>query len=236
MLYLLPNLLHEEASVAASFPPLVNEVVLTLDGLIAESDRGARLFLRHFFSEREPMKLAFLNEHTTSQELESLVKLLVNERWGLISDSGLPILADPGAQLVALARKRGIAVEAISGPSSLFLALMLSGLPAQRFSFLGYLEREREPLISQIKRMELQSQKEKSTMLFIEAPYRNQKLLTLLIEQLSPATQLCVAVNLGAPSQFVLSQDVKKWREMTLPDIQKKEAVFVFTRLCTIFS
>lgn len=232
MLYLLPNLLHEEAQPGETFSPRVQEIVFSLDGIIAESERGARLFLRNFVQRSDPLSqrihIALLNEHTTQDELEAIVRSLRDQKWGLISDSGLPIIADPGCNLVFLARRRGIAVEALSGPSSLLMALQLSGLPAQRFSFHGYLEREKERLQPQIKKLELQSKQEKRTQLFIEAPYRNEKLFQALAESLDPSSWLSVAVDLMAPAQFVKTLEVKEWRKQSSPALHKKETLFLF--------
>jgi len=233
-LILLPNVLHEgEEDIKNVFPPIVQDKVVALQGLIAESEKEARRYLKRFtFPEGRTFRevpLRLLNEHTTPQELNDLLKPLVKgETWGLISDAGLPCLADPGANLVAIARKRGIAIEAIPGPSSLFLALMLSGLSAQRFTFHGYLEREPSKLASQIKELEKQSLKNHQTQMCIEAPYRSQNLLQALIQELAPSTVLSTCVKLTAPDQAVWTLPVKEWRKKPLPDLHKKPAVFLF--------
>lgn len=233
-LILLPNLLHEEEVDFHDFlPAIVEEKVLSLNGIIAESEKAARRYLKRFSypegrSFREiPIRL--LNEHTASSDLEELLApLLVGERWGLISDAGLPCLADPGANLVALARKKNIKVEAISGPSSLFLALMLSGLSAQRFWFYGYLERDPQLLRAEIKKLEKESLEKKTTILCIEAPYRSQTLFQALTQELDPSIQLSVCVNLTASNEDVFSFSVKEWKKRPIPDLHKKTVVFVF--------
>ncbi len=233
-LILLPNVLHDgEEDIRNVFPPLVQDKVVSLQGLIAESEKEARRYLKRFvFPEGRTFRevpLRLLNEHTTPQELQDLLEpLLKGETWGLISDAGLPCLADPGASLVALARKRGVCIEAVSGPSSLFLALMLSGLSAQKFTFHGYLEREPLKIRAQIKELEKQSLQLRQTQLCIEAPYRSQSLLQALIAELSPSTILSVCVNLTAPDQAVWTLPVKEWKKMTLPEIHKKPAIFLF--------
>lgn len=225
-LVLLPNLLSEELSHEEFLPKSVDRAVLSLDGLIAESERGARRFLRRF-SVHLPIQI--LNEHTSDSEREALLApILQGQWWGVISDCGLPCLADPGAALVLRARERGIAIQAFSGPSSLLLGLMLSGLPAQRFAFHGYLPREREPLVKQLHLLELRSAQEKSTQLFIEAPYRNEKLLSVLLEVLSSKTHLSVAWDLTLPTQGVITQTLSAWRKATLPSLHDKPAIFAF--------
>jgi 16S rRNA (cytidine1402-2'-O)-methyltransferase len=209
-LHLLPNILHEE-STWEFCPPHV-------DALIAESEKGGYTYLKRFRLPQLPLYL--LNEHTASPH--ELVRLS-EESVGLISDAGLPCLADPGAQLVSAARERGVAVKAYPGPSSIVLALMLSGLPAQTFLFHGYLEREKAELEKQIRQLA-----KGITHVFIEAPYRNHRLLETLLKTLAPDDQLCVCWNLTAPDEQVISQPVKAWKN--LPDIQKKPAVFVLKK------
>src|SRR5437016_1032663 len=137
MLYLLPNLLDEEQPHERFLPAPLAEVVASLDGVFCESEKPARRFLGRF--KRASLTLKLLNEHTKDTELAELIEPVEKGgRWGVLSDAGLPCIADPGAQLVSLARKKGIHVEALVGPSSIIMALMLSGLYCQRFSFHGY--------------------------------------------------------------------------------------------------
>ena len=208
-LYLLPNLLHEESKLTVSLP--------SLDALIAESEKGGYTYLKRFSLGKIPVYM--LNEHTrNTEELLSIAE----EKVGLISDAGLPCLADPGAELVFLARQKSVKIQAIPGPSALTLALMLSGLPAQTFTFHGYLERDEKALLSQ-----LRSFPKKTTHLFIEAPYRNQKLLTFLLKHCQPHDLLSVAWNLTGPDEEVVTQEVQKWRAFPLPDLHKKPAIFI---------
>jgi 16S rRNA (cytidine1402-2'-O)-methyltransferase len=227
-LWLLPNLLGETASQAQGFPTALEDAVRGLDGLIAESEKGGRAFLRRFaFSPAKTWKevpIRLLNEHT--QEVASLLEPLVRgETWGLVSDAGLPCLADPGALLVRFAREKGCGVRALAGPSSPMLALMLSGLPAQSFAFHGYLHRDPIP---QIRMLEKRSQAEGSTHLFIEAPYRNERLLRTLIATLSDSVVLAVACDLTLPTEQVTVLPVRTWKERSLPCIDKRPAVFLF--------
>ncbi len=234
-LILLPNVLYDACEdLSAVFPGCVQEKVISLQGLIVENEKEARRYLKRFtFPEGKSFRdipLRLLNEHTKQEELEELLEpLLKGETWGLISDAGLPCLADPGSNLVALARRKGVFIEAVPGPSSIFLSLMLSGLSAQNFAFHGYLERDSLKLKEQLKDLEKESLKHRQTKLCIEAPYRSQTLLQTLVQDLSPSTLLSVCVNLTAPDQEVWTFSIKEWRKKTLPDLHKKPAIFLFS-------
>jgi 16S rRNA (cytidine1402-2'-O)-methyltransferase len=206
-LHLLPNLLHEQAQWEFR-PPKI-------DALVAESERGGYAYMKRFGMAKVPLYL--LNEHT--ERPEELVGLK-EESVGVVSDAGLPCLADPGANLVWAAREQGIEVKAYPGPSSMMLALMLSGLPAQSFIFHGYLEREPALLEKQIRLLP-----KNITHVFIETPYRNQRMLETLLKTLAPEDRLCVAWNLTGPDEGVVSKRVKAWKQ--LPDLQKKPGVFL---------
>ena len=227
-LILLPNLLDESLSHETSLSPDVGIAVRSIQGLIVESEKAGRRYLRRFLSHDEMTRipLRLLNEHT--QELsELLAPLEKGECWGLISDAGLPCLADPGADLVWQARGRGIAIEALSGPSSIILALQLSGLCGQRFAFHGYLPKEMPDLERRILDLERRSREEDSTQAFIEAPYRSAKLLELLIKILKPTTRLCFASSLMTPAERVISQRVSQWQTAKI-EVGKEPVVFLF--------
>lgn len=169
--------------------------------------------------------MGLLNEHT--QEIDELLKpLQKGEKWGLISDAGLPILADPGYQLVRRARDLGILVKVFVGPSSLVHALMLSGLPAQRFAFHGYLPRHPASIL---KNLEARSREENATQAFMEVPYRNQRMLETLISTLSDETLLCVAWDLTMPTQGVELHTIAEWKKRNLPNLHKRPAIFLLS-------
>lgn len=232
VLYLLPNLLSEESLASDWFPQLCFEVVPRLDGLICESEKGARRYLKLFtFPEGKSFRdvpLLVLSEHTKGEELGKMISQIKGGTWGLISDAGLPLLADPGSVLVALARRAGIRVVALPGPSSVILSLMLSGLPSQAFAFHGYLPREGGELIERLKVLEERSRKEGSTQLCIEAPYRNLKLFEAMVQTLKGETALSVASDLTGPKEFVITQTVKRWKGAPPPPIQKIPTIFLF--------
>ena len=232
-LFLLPNVLDEELSHRDFFPPNLEDIIPVLDGLIAESPKGGRRFLKRFsYPEGKSFRavpIQLLNEHSTQEELEELLEPLKRgEQWGLIADAGLPVLADPGSHLVMCLHELSIPVHAFPGPSSIVYALMLSGLSAQNFAFHGYLPKRPNELASKLKNLEKRGRYEKQTQVFIEAPYRTEKLLRFLLETLEEDTLLSLAWNLTLPTQGVRTKTVKEWKRKPLPSLQKAPAVFLF--------
>jgi 16S rRNA (cytidine1402-2'-O)-methyltransferase len=225
-LILLPNLLDPDSQMDL-LPSMLALTIASLQGLICESDKEGRRFLRKYLSHDQmaALPLKNLNEHTQKEDLKDLLSpLLKGERWGLISDAGLPCIADPGAELVWLAREQGIEIEALSGPCSLLLALQLSGFSGQSFSFHGYLPRDLPLLEEKIK--DLEKKAKEATQIWIEAPYRSAKMADLLQKILQPATKLCIAVNLTGPRQRVASSLIKNWKPFPL---EKEPAVFLLS-------
>lgn len=226
-LLLLPNLLDESMPYEPFLPASVKTAAASLQGLIAESEKAGRRYLRRFLGHDEMARLPLraLNEHTANKELDELIAPMERgEVWGLVSDAGLPCLADPGAPLVAKARQKGIGVETFAGPCSIVFALQLSGFFGQKFSFHGYLPREIPELEQKLKELEKRSRSE--TQIWIEAPYRSAKILDAAKRILEPATQLCVAVNLTTPAERVVSQTIQKWKSDPF-SLQKEPAVFL---------
>lgn len=231
-LLLLPNLLGEHAHHELFLPPSVDKAVATLDGLIAESDAAGRRFLSRFQTKKpvRDMPIALFNEHTPDADIDFFLEgIRKGERWGLISDNGMPCIADPGSKLVRRAKQSGIVVQAFVGPSSVFLALMLSGLPGQRFTFHGYLDRDTEELRKQAAQLEKRARDDSSTQIFIERPYSNRKTLEALLETLSPNTWLCVGWDLTMPEQGILSQSVELWKKSPPPNLDKRNAIFLIS-------
>jgi 16S rRNA (cytidine1402-2'-O)-methyltransferase len=229
-LLLLPNLLGEMRHHELFLPASVDRAVESIDGLIAESETGGRRFLKRFKTKKpaSEIPIAQLNEHTSPDDFDFLLEpLLKGERWGLVSDSGLPCIADPGSKLVHYARKLGIAIQGFTGPSSIMLSLMLSGFPGQRFTFHGYLDKDPKKRKTMIATIEKLSQQTDSTQIFIEAPYRNEYLLKALIEGLNEETELCVAWDLTLPTQGIISEKTSVWKKITLPNLEKKPAIFL---------
>lgn len=227
-LVLLPNLLAEEGSIEV-LPVATRLWVDKLQGLIAESERGGRRFLSRFLAAPivRRLPIALLNEHTPAKDMDFLLEpIKKGEVWGVVSDAGMPCIADPGALLVARARQCNISVEALMGPSSPVLALLLSGLSAQSFAFHGYLPKEPLRRQQRIRTLEQRAHQEAATQLFIEAPYRNEPLFQELLVELQEKTVLGVALELHAPQQEVLVRSVGSWKKSVPPLFKDKRAIF----------
>jgi 16S rRNA (cytidine1402-2'-O)-methyltransferase len=231
MLYLFPNLLADLESHAAYLPSSVDAAVVQIKGLIAESEKAGRRFLRRFVFESRTFRdipILLLNEHSRENDKKAILQeVMRGGKWGLISDCGMPCLADPGADLVLMAKEKGIPIEAFAGPSSILFALVLSGLGGQCFTFHGYLPKVEDSLIQELRKIEKISLKEKSTHLFIETPYRNHKLLEKMVAVLDAQTWLCLACDLTLPSQFVQTKQIKDWKRAQPPNLNKHPTVFV---------
>lgn len=229
-LLLLPNVLAEQCHHQLFLPASVDQAVESLDGLIAESTPGGRRFLSRFATKKPShlMPISVYSGQGDDKELDFLLApIQQGERWGFVSDAGLPCIADPGSKLVKRARQRGIVIRAFVGPSSITLALMQSGLPGQKFAFHGYLTKEKEKLAQAIRDLELTSARENSTQIFMETPYRNPQVLTALVETLAESSWLCVAADLTLPTQTIVSQPLSLWKKSPLPNLSKKNAIFV---------
>jgi 16S rRNA (cytidine1402-2'-O)-methyltransferase len=146
---------------------------------------------------------------------------------GILSEAGLPCVADPGALLVSYAHENGVKIVPLSGPSSIFLALMASGFNGQNFAFSGYLPVDKKERITKIRELEGSAYQHDQTQVFIETPYRNQQMMEALIEICRSQTRICLAVNLTMPDEMILTRTVEQWKQMKWPEIQKKPTVFL---------
>ena len=227
-LYLLPNVLGETAPDAV-IPAAALNRARSLDYLIAEEPKAARAFLKRIGSTRplQSIRIERLDHNTRPRDVPALLEPLLDGRdAGLISEAGVPAVADPGAGLVRLAHGLGIRVVPLSGPSSIVLALSASGLDGQRFVFHGYLPVAETELVSSLKECERQSRKLKQTQIFIETPYRNDRTLATMLRALSPATLVCVAADLTLKSETVKTRPVVAWRKET-PQLKGRPTVFL---------
>ena len=226
-LYLIPSPIAE-GDPAETIPAGTLERLKSLRVFVVEELRTARRYLSAAGLKGHIEELEFhtLNEHTSPAEVMALLPLLERSDVGLISEAGLPAVADPGASLVALCQQKGIAVVPLVGPSSLMLALMASGLDGQSFAFRGYLPAKTEERRNALRGVEKQSAQFRQTQLFIETPYRNDSLLADMLQTLSPATRLCIAAGIGSPEAFIRTASVEKWRK-SIPQIGKVPCVFL---------
>ena len=173
-------------------------------------------------------QLEELNEQSKADALDRLLApLRSGHDVGLLSEAGCPAVADPGANLVALAQQENIRVVPLIGPSSLLLALMASGLNGQRFAFLGYLPAKEAERTKALRDLESDSRKHKQTQLFIETPYRNKAMFEGILQTCSPTTRLTVATDLTLPSESVVTLTIAQWKKKTPPEIERRPTVFL---------
>lgn len=211
-------------------PRHVIEVARTLSYFVVEQPKTARQFLSTLKPEQpiQTLHFATLNEHTAVNELpELLAPLLAGHDVGIISEAGCPGIADPGADLVNLAHRNGIRVVPLVGPSSILLALMASGLNGQCFAFHGYLpiaEAERKKAISTL---EAESIRRNQTQLFIETPYRNDRMFSALLAHCRPETLLCVATDITLPGEQIRTHSIVQWKSQPAPQLNKRQSMFL---------
>ena len=243
ILYLIPNTLgdmpiDEVDSMNSIIPLQVQQITSGLTAFVAENAKTTRSFLK-LIALSHPLKgplqdigIVELNVNTPESALQDMLRPLLNgQDVGLISEAGVPAVADPGANLVRLAHQQSIQVRPLVGPSSLLLAIMASGLNGQSFAFNGYLPVASTERSKKIKQLELRSRKERQTQLFIETPYRNAAMLDSLIEHCQSGTLICVATDLTLASEQILTRSAEEWK-LTMkagraPDLHRKPTVFL---------
>mgnify|MGYP002624136301 CR=1 FL=1 len=226
-LYLIPSPLGE-SSLQSILPREVIDKALELKYFVVEEIRTARRFLSAAGLKGHIDELEFttLNEHTSTAEVEAMAALFDKGDVGLISEAGLPAVADPGASLVALCHRRGIEVIPLVGPSSLMLALMASGLNGQSFAFNGYLPAKPAERRQALRAIESRSCKENQTQIFIETPYRNDVMLNDILSVCKPQTRLCIAADITMPDQMIRTADISQWKKSAAV-IGKRPCVFL---------
>lgn len=211
--------------------PLCNrDVIQSLDYFIVENLRSARRFLSRAEVGRPIDSLTFaeLNEHTQAADIEQMIiPILKGRSAGVISEAGVPGVADPGAEIVALCHKKGIRVIPLVGPSSIILALMASGLNGQSFAFNGYLPIKPPERIKAIRHYEKRAQSENQAQAFIEAPYRNNKLIEDLLNSCASQTRLTIAANILDPGEYIRTATIAEWKKISRPDLNKRPAIFI---------
>ena len=227
-LYLIPSPLGDNDPLEV-IPGPVLQTACGLKTFVVEELRTARRFLSKYGLKGhiDELEFATLNEHTTQQEVEAMAALFEKGDVGLISEAGLPAVADPGAALVALCHRKGIEVVPLVGPSSLMLALMASGLNGQSFAFRGYIPAKTEERRSALKEIEKTSSRLHQSQILIETPYRNDALLGDMLQILSPQTSVCIAADLTLETQLVRTLSVAEWRREQGFTIGKRPCVFI---------
>ena len=227
-LYLIPVTLGD-TPISNVLPTYNKEIILSIRHFIVEELRTARRFLKTVEKSIDIDALTFyeMGKHADasrfSQYLEPLRKGLP---VGVISEAGCPAVADPGADVVAIAQREGLRVVPLVGPSSILLAVMASGFNGQSFAFHGYLPIDGGARAKRLKQLESRSAAEHQTQLFIETPYRNEKLMADLLATCNPQTKLCIAAGLTTEQEYVRSQSIRDWKKNGLPQISKIPTIF----------
>ena len=227
-LYLLPVTLGD-TSIEKVIPAHNREIISSIRHFIVEDVRSARRFLKKVDKDIEIEELSFypLNKHTSPEEVaDYLQPLLQGHAMGVISEAGCPAIADPGADVVAIAQRKNLKVIPLVGPSSIILSVMGSGFNGQSFAFHGYLPIEQAERTKRIKELEQRVYAECQTQLFIETPYRNQRMLEDILKICKPQTKLCIAANITCEGEFIKTKSIAEWRKH-LPDLSKKPCIFL---------
>ncbi|HNZ41831.1 MAG TPA: SAM-dependent methyltransferase [Bacteroidales bacterium] len=228
-LYLLPSLLGETSEMSAVLPENTIKITSTLTVFIVEELRTARRFLKKIDKNINIDSLEFLvfNEHSIKENISQYIApMLQGKHAGILSEAGLPCIADPGSEIVAEAHRQNIDVVPLTGPSSIILALIASGFNGQNFAFHGYLPVDKALRAKKLRQLEMDAVKNNQTQIFIETPYRNLQIIQSISETCHSETMLCVAADLTLPSQKILSKPVSFWKKHHL-DIHKRPAVFL---------
>lgn len=227
-LYLIPVTLGN-TPIENVLPAYNKEVILKIRHFIVEEARTARRFLKQVDKDTDIDSLAFypMGKHAdTALFSRYLEPLRHGEDVGVISEAGCPAVADPGADIVAIAQRENLNVVPLVGPSSILLAVMGSGFNGQSFAFNGYLPIDPPARLKRIKQLESRSAAERQTQLFIETPYRNAKMIADILSACHPSTRLCVAAGLTTPQQFLRTKTVREWEKSPSPDLSKIPAIF----------
>lgn len=228
-IYLIPNLLGESALNVLS--PQVAQAVQDLTYFVVENEKSARKFIKLIAPEKpqSELQISVIDKHQSTPDYAAyLTPCLQGHSIGIISEAGCPGVADPGAEIVCVAHQKALRVIPLVGPSSLLLAMMSSGLNGQNFAFNGYLPIDKQVRRKTLKILERKVQ-EGQSQLFIETPYRNQQLLSDLIETLQPDTLLCIATDLTLPTESIRTLPIGQWKHTSV-DLQKRPTLFIIGR------
>ena len=230
-LYLIPTTLGDTEPLEV-MPLSVKKVIEEVDSFIVENEKTARRFIKKIAPKKAQDSLIMMSLDKYAEEIETRTYLDACKdglNIGLLSEAGVPAVADPGATIVKLAHEKGIQVVPLVGPSSIIMALMSSGMNGQNFAFNGYLPIDKGERKKAIKDLEKLSKDKNQSQIFIETPYRNEKMFADLKAALSPTTNLCIAANITLPSEFIKTLAIKDWKHQQ-PDLHKKPAIFIIQK------
>ncbi|WP_116789125.1 SAM-dependent methyltransferase [Flavobacterium psychrotrophum] len=231
-LYLLPVPLGDDANPKDVLPETVARSIEFIDHYIVENEKTARKFIKAILpTKKQPdLKLSVLNKHTLASEHIAFIQPCIEgKNIGLMSEAGCPGVADPGAAIVKLAHEKGIQVVPLVGPSSILLAMMASGMNGQSFAFNGYLPIDKGDKKAALKNFEKLSQEKSQSQIFIETPFRNNRLLDDLLVLLQPSTHLCIAADITLPTELIKTRTVAQWKKEQ-PDLHNRPAIFIVHR------
>ena len=231
-LYLIPTTMGE-CNPMDVLPQTVKRTIDFIDHYIVENEKTARKSIKEVHPEKKQSELILftLNKRTEVKEhLEFIQPLLEGKNVGLMSEAGCPGVADPGAVIVKLAHDKGIQVVPLVGPSSILLAMMASGMNGQSFTFHGYLPIEKDEKKASFKSLERISFEKNQSQIFIETPYRNNKLLEDLIQTLNPETHLCIATDITLPTEYIKTKKIAAWKKETI-DLHKRPTIFIIHKM-----
>lgn len=229
-LYLIPVELGDTPQERV-LPAYNRDVILGIRHFIVEEVRSARRFLKRVDRDIDINALSFypMGKHADAARfVQYLRPLEAGESMGVISEAGCPAVADPGADVVAIAQRKGLKVVPLVGPSSMMMAVMASGLNGQSFAFNGYLPIDPADRVKRLKQLEVRAVQEHQTQLFIETPYRNAKLFETLCQTLRPQTRLCIAAGITTAAEWIRTHTIADWHRHPLPDLSKTPAIFLF--------
>ena len=231
-LYLIPTTLGE-MNPEDVLPHTVKRAIDFIDDYIVENEKTARKFIKSVHPEKiqSSLRISLLNKRTESTELKSMITPCLNgQNIGLMSEAGCPGVADPGAVIVKLAHENGIQVIPLVGPSSILLAMMASGMNGQSFAFNGYLPIDKGEKKSALKSFENLSNSKNQSQIFIETPYRNNKLLEDLVQILQPNTHLCIATDITLPTEYIKTFRVADWKKRKV-DLHNRPTIFIIHKM-----
>ena len=231
-LYLIPTTLGE-SNPDEVLPFTVKRTVGFIDDYIVENEKTARKFIKSILPEKiqASLNLSTLNKHTAISDHAKMIQpCLEGKNIGLMSEAGCPGVADPGAVIVKLAHEKGIQVVPLVGPSSILLAIMASGMNGQSFTFNGYLPIDKSEKKIALKNLEKISQDKNQSQIFIETPYRNNKMLEDILQALNPSTYLCVATDITLPTEFIKTIRVSDWKKIKV-DLHNRPTIFIIHKM-----
>ncbi len=227
-LYLIPTTLGETEPLEV-MPYSVRKMIEQIDHYIVENEKSARRFIKKITPKKSQPDLQIMLLDKYADELETRTYLNACDQGidvGLLSEAGVPAVADPGATIVKLAHEKGVQVVPLVGPSSILMALMASGMNGQNFAFNGYLPIDKMDRKKAIKELERLSKERDQSQIFIETPYRNEKMFSDLKAVLTPGTQLCIAIDISLPEEYIRTYTIKEWKQQQ-PDLHKRPAIFI---------